>query len=143
MNKTKIILGVLVVFLLGMAAGSLLTFRFVAHRFRQALHGPIQPGAEFIVQHLTHRLDLDVAQQKLVRVIVEDTRRQFERLRVQTIAPESERILRESDQQMKKLLRPEQQKKYRLLVAERHPPLAAGAPPRGLPPDRPPAFPPR
>jgi len=137
MRKTKIILGLLLIFLLGMAAGALLALRLNGHHLRHGLPGP-QPNVELIVQHLTHRLDLDDAQQRQTRAIVEDTRRQFEQLRDEKIGPESARILRDSDHRIRALLHPEQFVKFDVMVTERHPlPPDAMLPHHGLTsPDR-------
>jgi Spy/CpxP family protein refolding chaperone len=139
MKKTKIILGLLAIFLLGMTAGSLLTLRTIKQRWQTGPGGRPPPGVEFIMRHMTRRLELTPAQQQQVRGIIADTHRQFERLRREKMEPESQRILRESDQRVRAMLRPEQQAKFDKLLAARRPPPPSGAPhgpppPHGLPP---------
>ena len=133
MSKSRVILGILVVFLLGMAAGSLVTFGFIGHRLRHGLPGTSPPGTEFITQQMAHRLALDATQQKQVRIIIEETRRQFERLRAEMIGPETTRILHESDQRIRTLLRPDQMRRFDMMIAERHP-LPPHGPPSAMPP---------
>jgi Spy/CpxP family protein refolding chaperone len=115
MKNWKAIAGILVVFLLGMAAGSFGTLGVIKHRWMR--HGP-QTMADLIVRRLSWELRLDASQRDQLRAIVTDGQQEIRAVRKQ-FQPQVEEILSRSDAKVRTILRPDQQSKFERLVAER------------------------
>jgi Spy/CpxP family protein refolding chaperone len=116
MKKWKAVVGVVVVFLLGMAAGSLITFGVTRQMFQWG-HGP-QARTDFIVRKLSWELWLDGQQREQLRSIVQDAQQEMKPVR-QQVRPQVEAILDRADAKVRAILRPNQIEKFDKLVAER------------------------
>ena len=113
MKNWKAILGVVAVFLLGMAAGGLFTLGVI----RRQLTGGAPVMARLVERRLSWRLRLDAAQRDQLRGIVADAQRQVREVR-QQIRPQVEAILDEAVAKERATLRPDQQVKFDKLVAD-------------------------
>ncbi|MBA4387172.1 MAG: hypothetical protein C0404_04265 [Verrucomicrobia bacterium] len=114
MKKWKAIAGVLVVFLLGVAAGGLatgLTIRKQAQRFARS---GLEARAEWIVGRLDSRLGLDDAQRERVRMIVREGQEDLAPIRRQMAD-----AFARSEARIRDVLTPEQAAKYDKLIADR------------------------
>ena len=116
MKNWKAILGVIAVFLLGMIAGSLITFGVIRQMF-QLGHGP-QARTDFIVRKLSWELRLDAPQREQLRGIVQEGQQEMKPVR-QQMHPQVEAILDRADARIRAILRPNQVEKFDKLVAER------------------------
>lgn len=111
MKNWKAIIGVCLVFVLGGAAGSLITCRIITKRIQRITQGGPQAVNQIIVRRLTKRLDLDTSQRDQLMDIVIDTRKQLRALRVQ-ISPQLQEIMTGAEQKVRATLKPDQQKKF-------------------------------
>jgi uncharacterized membrane protein len=118
MQKWKIIVSVILVFLLGALAGGLVTHKIDQHRIAGIIRG--EPGAvgELIVQRLNHKLHLDQEQVEKLRVIVYETRDEMRKVRSQ-FRPQIREILDRSRNRVRAILRPDQLDEYEKIVAQR------------------------
>lgn len=118
MKNWKVLGGVLGVFLLGMVAGGLVTARFIRHRAQQAFAPGSPVAAEFIARRLGWELELDADQRRQVLAILVATQRELRAVHLQ-VRPQTEKVIAASNDQIRAVLRPDQQAKYDRLVAER------------------------
>lgn len=118
MKNGKTILGILLVFILGAAAGALVTHIVYKSRMESLVSG--SPGArqEMLVKRLTHKLDLDDRQRDQVRAIVRATEAEIKGVRRQ-FRPQIEAILEKSQARIREILRPEQQEQFEKIIAKR------------------------
>jgi Spy/CpxP family protein refolding chaperone len=141
MKNWKVILGVLSVFVLGMAAGGLVTARWLKQRARLAFAPGAPAAAEFLTGRLSWELRLDADQRRQVLAIMQDTQRAMQEAQA-PVRPQMEKLLAESNQKIRAVLRPEQQEQYDRLLAQRRaqwrrPPFdRGGGLRRGGPPPR-------
>jgi periplasmic protein CpxP/Spy len=115
MKNWKAIAGVLLVFVLGVAAGTFGTLGVIRHRW---MHRGPQAMADFIVRRLSWELRLDTTQRDQLRVIVTDSQQETRTVRKQ-VQPQIEEILDRADAKVRAILRPDQREKFDRLVAER------------------------
>ena len=112
MNKTKLSIGVFLVFLVGVFAGSLGMGMYLKHQMKRFEPGvpppPVRHG--FIMKRLSRELDLTQAQRVEIEKIVKDSGAKFFAIRNQFM-PEIEEIAEKSFAAMKKKLNADQQKK--------------------------------
>ena len=118
MKKWKVVVGVFVVFLLGLIAGGLLTVRFVQKRAQQGFLAGSPRLAEFVARRLDRELRLDEQQRGQVLATLRDTQRELRAANAQ-IRPELGKILFDSNMKIRAVLRPDQQEKYDRILAER------------------------
>lgn len=118
MKKWKPIASIIIVFLLGALAGSLVTHKIYRQRTERIMRN--EPGAmgEMIVRRLNDKLDLDAAQLEKLRAIVKETHADIRNLRKQ-IRPQIEEALTRSQDRVRAILRPDQLEKYEKIIAER------------------------
>jgi hypothetical protein len=118
MKNPKALLGILLVFILGAASGALLTHSI--HHAHSGSYFKRAPAAreEQFVKRLTSKLDLDSRQQEQVRAIVHETHTGIRQVR-QQIRPRIESLLEQGQQRINTVLRPDQQEKFRKIIAER------------------------
>ncbi|HEY3347703.1 MAG TPA: hypothetical protein VGK71_08785 [Nitrospirota bacterium] len=112
MTKTKAIAGVIAVFLLGAAAGSLISMRCCRHHDFKGV-----PPAEAIVKRLDKKLSLDDAQRTQILKIVTDTQSQMQELRKES-KPKMDAIFSGSEEKVRAVLRPDQRVKYEEVIAK-------------------------
>ena len=115
MKNWKAIAGVLLVFVLGIAAGAFGTIGVVRHRL---MHRGPRVMADFVVRRLSWQLRLDSAQRAQLRLIVDEGWEQIKAVHHQ-VQPEVETILSNSEVKVRAILRPDQQTKFEKLIAER------------------------
>ncbi len=117
MKRWKAILGVLLVFLIGMLSGALLAQRYHQGRMERFLSGRPGAAADIIVRRLSRSLDLDGAQQEQVRAIVTDTHRRMEDIR-RPVQPRLDEALERGRARIREILRPDQQARFDRMTAE-------------------------
>jgi hypothetical protein len=115
MKNWKAIVGALLVFLLGMMAGTLGTVGMIRHRWMQ--RGP-RVVADIVVRRLSWKLRLDHAQRNQLRTIVDDGWQEMKSVQAQ-VRPQMEGVLSNSEVKVRAILRPDQEEKFDKLIAER------------------------
>jgi uncharacterized protein YneF (UPF0154 family) len=118
MKNWKAILGVVLVFLLGSAAGGLVTMRCMKKRIERVVHGEPMFTADEVVRHMSRRLRLDAAQRDQIRAIVVDTQAQMSAVRKQC-QPQVRAVIDEAIAKTRPILRPDQLEKFDKFIAER------------------------
>ena len=118
MRNWKAILGVVVVFLLGMTAGMFLTRAAAAKRLHRVLHGQTAFTAEEYSRRLNRQLRLDTAQREQVFTLVQAAWAQITDARSQC-QPKILAALDDFDAKARVVLRPDQLEKFDKLVADR------------------------
>jgi uncharacterized protein YneF (UPF0154 family) len=118
MKNWKAILGVVVVFVLGMTTGAFLTGAAAAKRLQRVLHGQTAFTAEQITRRLSRQLRLDPAQREQVLVLVQGAQAQITDARSQCL-PRILAALDDFDTKARVVLRPDQLEKFDKLVADR------------------------
>lgn len=117
MKKWRAIVGVILVFLLGALAGTLVTFTICHHRAESGFRE--EPGRmrDFVVRRLSRELHLDQAQVEQLRTIVQETHVEIRNVRRQ-FRPQIEEILTRSQDRVRTILRPDQREKYERIIAD-------------------------
>ncbi|MBI5393726.1 MAG: hypothetical protein HZA91_00360 [Verrucomicrobia bacterium] len=110
MKKTYAIVLVLVVFLLGVAAGVLGAKLFFESRVRVALSSP-ESLAQALLQRMSMELTLSDDQRRQIEPVIDDARRDLLKLRDQ-VKPQLEAIFDRADGRIRPLLTPDQQKRF-------------------------------
>ena len=118
MKSSRAILGVVLVFLLGMLCGILATHLMYKYRIESILSGRAQTREEHIVNRLDRKLDLDERQEEQIRAIIHETQEQIKALRTQ-LRPQTEAIIEQAQAKISIILTPEQRRKYEQMIAER------------------------
>jgi hypothetical protein len=118
MKNPKAIFGILLIFILGAVCGVLVTHSIQHSRFESFIKGGHGAHEEMFVKRLTSKLDLDSRQQEQVRVIVKETHSGISQVRSQ-IRPRIESLLEQGQVRISAVLRPDQQEKFRTIIAER------------------------
>ena len=112
MNKTKLSIGVFLVFLVGVFAGSLGMGMYLKHQMKRFEPGvpppPVRHG--FIMKRLSRELDLTETQRVEIEKIVKDSEAKFSAIRNQFM-PEIEEIADQSFAAIKEKLNADQQTK--------------------------------
>jgi Spy/CpxP family protein refolding chaperone len=115
MKNWKAVVGALLVFLLGMAAGVLGTVGMARHRW---MHRGSRVVADLVVRRLSWELRLDRTQRSQLRAIVNEGWVEMKAVREQA-RPQVEGILSNSETKVRLILRPDQQGEFDKLIAER------------------------
>jgi hypothetical protein len=117
MKNVKVIAGILFIFSLGIACGALITH--MAYRLRMEAFVSGKPGMreEILLERLDRRLDLDERQRASVRTIIHETATELKSIRRQ-FRPQMNMVLEKGRAEVRKILRPEQQKKFDRFIAE-------------------------
>ncbi len=118
MKNWKAILGVVIVFVLGMTAGAFLTGAAGAKRLQRVLHGQTAFTAEEITRRLSRQLRLDAAQREQMLPLVQAAQAQITDARSQC-QPRVLAALDDFDAKARVMLRADQLEKFDKLVAER------------------------
>lgn len=114
MTRTRAALLLAGVFLLGVVCGGLAIGAFMRHAFHGK--GPFAFGRpdrmqHFIVRKLTHRLDLDEAQQRALEAAVSRARADLDQIHDETL-PRVEAIIERSFDEFAPVLRPDQLERF-------------------------------
>jgi len=116
MKNWKAIAAICLVFILGAAAGGMITAHVIHRRIQHFLQSGPQAVNELIVKRLSKRLELDPSQSEKLKVIVADTRDEMRSARRQ-IAPQVKVILSDSAKKIRGILKPEQEKNFDEVIA--------------------------
>lgn len=117
MRPVKPIVGIVLVFLLGAVSGSLVTYLMSQSRIESFMKGGPGLREGHLIKRLTKELDLDALQQQQVAAVIRETHGYIRQIR-QKSRPQIEAVLEGSQQRISSLLRPEQQAKFKKVVAE-------------------------
>ena len=118
MKNAKAIIGVLLIFVLGIACGALLMHMSYKSRMDAFVSGKPGMREEILLKRLSQKLDLDEQQRAAVREIIRGTQAEMKEIRKQ-YRPQMVQTLEKSRAEVRKILRPDQQKKYDQFLAER------------------------
>jgi len=116
MKKSRPIIGVLLVFFLGILCGSLATHLLYSYRFESIFSSSAQAREEAIVSRLDTKLDLDDRQEEQVRAIVHETQEEIKSVRSQ-IHPQTEAIIEKAQVKIRAILKPEQVNRFEQMIA--------------------------
>ncbi|NVN91484.1 MAG: hypothetical protein HXX11_12910 [Desulfuromonadales bacterium] len=118
MKSFKPVIGVILVFMLGAASGSLATYMVFRSQCETSSGGSPHSRESMLLKRLTGQLELDSQQQERVMGIIHETHGKIRQIR-QKMHPEIEVVLKESQQRISALLRPDQQVKFMKIIEER------------------------
>lgn len=118
MKRSRPIIGIVLVFILGIFCGSLATHLFYKCRFESILGDSAHSREESILKRLDRGLDLDDRQEEQVRAIVHEAREEIKTARSR-IRPQTEAIIEKAQVKIRAILTPEQGKKYERMIAAR------------------------
>ena len=117
MNKLKIIVGVLLVFTLGLLAGSLGNKLYFKHKFERFVKSGPPPVMHILMRKMVHKLDLTETQKADIQKIVRQADKKILNFR-QRYWPEFEKIMDDTIALIKEKLNDEQKKKLDKLHEE-------------------------
>jgi Spy/CpxP family protein refolding chaperone len=118
MKRSRPIIGVVLVFILGILCGSLATHVLYKCRFESILSDSAISREAGIVRRLDRKLDLDDRQEKQVRAIVHDAQEEIKSARSR-IRPQTEAIIEKAQAKIRAILTPEQGNKFEQMIAAR------------------------
>lgn len=118
MKSFKAIVAVVLIFVLGAASGSLVTYRFIRYQHATPPADAPRGREERLAKRLSDQLELDSLQQERVREIIHETHARIRQVRMR-VHPEIETVLGEGQQRINALLRPDQREKFKKIIAER------------------------
>jgi signal recognition particle subunit SEC65 len=116
MKRSRPIIGVVLVFILGILCGSLATHLLYKCRFESILSNSALSREEGIVRRLHRKLALDDRQEKQVRAIVHDAQQEIKTARSR-IRPQTEAIIEKAQAKIRAILTPEQDNKFEQMIA--------------------------
>lgn len=111
MSKTKAIIGVCLIFFMGIVTGVALTMKLVEKRIHSLTEGGAQALGEIVVRRLDSQLKLNAQQRGALQEIVESTGAQMRAVRKKE-QPEIERIMEASARKIRAILTPEEAEKF-------------------------------
>ena len=109
-TRVKVQLAVLVIFILGFAAGALSVMTYY-RRVESARQGTVGFNRDRYVQEMTEAVGLKPEQLQVVDAILDDTREQFLALR-SDLSPQFDELRRRARSRIRRLLNPEQQARF-------------------------------
>ena len=118
MKKWKALVSIIILLLLGAAAGALVTHKIYQERMENVISGEPKTTRDFIVRRLNREFDFDATQLEQLRAIVQETHAEMKNVRRQ-IRPQIEEILSHSQDKVRAILRPDQRVKFEQIIAER------------------------
>jgi hypothetical protein len=112
MNRTRLTVGIVLIFVLGCLTGGLAVQLFQRHEVGDAHRRPRSPEArvDFIMQRLERDLDLTVAQSAEIRPIVAANEKAISEIK-ERIAPQIRAILDRGFSSIRAMVTPDQQRK--------------------------------
>jgi hypothetical protein len=114
MKRLKVCVGILLIFILGILAGTLGTGFFIKHRVEKFIRGDGPPPPIRVLERLSAKLDLSKPQQIEIEKILKQTHDQWVKFR-QEYRPEFEQIFNDTIEQMKEKLDSRQKQKLEKL----------------------------
>ena len=118
MKSIKPVIGLILVFILGAVSGSLVTYMVSQSHPEGVLAAGPHAREERLISRLGKQLDLDSQQLEQAKTIIHETHEDMRQIR-QKIHPQIEALLTDSQLRISSLLRPEQQEKFKKIIAER------------------------
>ncbi|HTP64089.1 MAG TPA: hypothetical protein VMJ66_01770 [Geobacteraceae bacterium] len=118
MKERRPVIGVVMVFLLGILCGSLATHLLYSYRFDSLGRGRGGAREEVVVNRLERRLGLDERQLQQVRAIVHETHEGITALHSQ-MRPQMDELIEKAQTRINAILTQEQQAKFAKMIAER------------------------
>ena len=115
MSKTKAIIGVCLVFILGVITGVAMTARFVQKQVHRLVEGGPEELNAVIIRRLDHELQLDGEQRRQLQEIVENASTEIRDARKE-IQPKLAAIRADAVAKARAILRPDQQPKFDAMV---------------------------
>jgi len=116
MTRTRATLLLLGMFVLGMACGAFGTAALGVHRWRTG-HFSRERMESFVVRRLSHRLDLDDSQRKVLEEVTHRAHEQIEAIHDE-VMPRIEAVIDQACQDLSPALRPEQRTRLDTIRAE-------------------------
>lgn len=110
MKRWQALTALAALFALGVLSGALGAHLYYARALERP-PGPPPFVGRFAGPRLEHRLDLSAEQRLQLREILEDTRREAERLRHE-LAPRMREVMERSDERIREILTPEQRERF-------------------------------
>ncbi len=120
-KNTMAIAGILLVFTLGVIVGGLTTRIIYEKRYKALVSGDVQARDAAIMSRLSKSLDLDHEQHKQILMIIQEGLREIAGIH-ERIRPEIMTVLKNNRALVKKVLRPDQVKKYERIIARKQQP---------------------
>jgi len=117
MKTFRRILGVLVIFLLGVFIGAAMANAGLTKKLRRTVMGGPEAVMEVIVARLDHELKLDAEQRRKAQSIMDDARIKLRQSRAK-VQPEVEQTLTEAEARTREILYPDQIQKFDELIAK-------------------------
>lgn len=108
---TKAVLGLILVFLLGLFTGALLTGMVVKHKVKTFLQHPGETVSAAVEKQLTGNLNLDATQKQQVHDYFQQNLQQRKQLQMQ-IQPQVQTLNLQTFEQINAVLRPDQLEKF-------------------------------
>ena len=109
MKKWKAVVGIVLVFILGVVAGGLVSMKVCRHK------RPGPPPVSAVMDKLDKRLGLNTGQHAQVEAIIRDARGQMDSVRKETL-PRIDSIMGSARDRIRAALTPEQREKFERLV---------------------------
>ncbi|MEI8355519.1 MAG: hypothetical protein WCG31_05440 [Deltaproteobacteria bacterium] len=119
MKDVKAVLGILLIFLLGIACGAVATHISCKSRMEKFVSGKPGMREEILLKRLSERLELDGRQRAAIQTVIGRTEAEMKEIKKQ-FRPQMKTVLENGRLEVRKILRPDQQKKYDQFMAERH-----------------------
>lgn len=110
MNKVKVSVTVILVFILGALTGSLGTQAFMKYRISKFMKRGHEARAEFIIERLSHVLELTDSQKTEVEKIIRETQKKIAEIEGQ-FRPRIQALMDDDFRQMRELLNDNQKQK--------------------------------
>jgi hypothetical protein len=118
MKGWKAVAGVVLVFLLGVAAGGIGVYRYHRKAFDRFARGGPEMVSEYFVRRMSRQLDLDPSQKERIEAVVRRTADEAREAR-QQFRPRMEEIFEKGRREIRAELRPEQQRRFDEIESER------------------------
>lgn len=119
MKKAKAIIGVFVIFAMGILSGALGDHIFYKMKIKKYLSGDKNFYQEIVVRDLNKMLDLDAAQREKVNEIVKNMFHEMHYVRMQ-YQPQIEGIVKKQRSEVRNVLRPDQIEAYENVIARQN-----------------------
>jgi hypothetical protein len=121
MKNTKVIIGILLVFALGVIVGGLTVRIVYEKRYDAILSGDLQARDTAIMNRLSKSLVLDYEQRKQILTIIQDGLQEIAGIHQRT-RPEILAVLEKNRSLIRKVLRPDQVARYERIIARKQRP---------------------
>ena len=139
MRSGKAIAAVALIFLLGAATGGLTAHLVYQSRIEKMVRGGPGAMSRMILKRMERELNLDTVQREAVLKIIQETHGEMQQIRRQ-LHPQTRRILAQSEERIRALLRPDQKEAFQRHLEKRRRQWednGDGSHPEGAPPPRP------